>query len=417
MKIIAIVDGFSSGKYIALRLFEQGCKLVHVVSSDRLDDYYLKSLDQSIYVDTIVHRDLELTYQYINHHHVDSVIAGAETGVELSEALNKRANFSYSNGWCKAKARRNKYEMIESLRQSGLRATTQIQSDQWVEVKNWLKTQAYPVVAKPLNSAGSDSVFICRNIVDAEQAFSAIMNTTNKLNLKNDAVLFQEFLQGNEYVVNFVSLNKKVIVTEVVKYHKRQLSSGNIVYDIDEILDATYSKFNELVCYVKQVCRSLEIDNGPSHAEVMLTPTGPCLVEIAARSDGILRPGVCAETTGFGQLVGTVLSLTQPQIFNQKSQQEAYKLQKHSFNVSLISPRDGKLNIKPFDKLLQSLPSFHSVEYYISDGATVSQTKDVFSQPATIYLVHDQKSQLWEDHNQIRNFELLGGYLEPESHT
>ena len=411
MKRIAIVDGFSSGKYIANMLGEQNCELFHIISSSNLDDYYFKSFDQSIYSKNIVHSDIDITSKYIVNNRIEFVLAGTETGVELADEINNLINLSYSNGFGKAIARRNKYEMIESLRQLGIRATKQIQSNRWHGIENWLETQEYPVVAKPLSSAGSDSVFICNNKEEAENAFSKIYNKINKLNLKNEAVLFQEFLKGYEYVVNFVSLNKKVMVTEVVKYHKRQLNSGNIVYDIDEILDSTCPEFILLVDYVKQVCSSLEIENGPSHAEVMLTDDGPCLVEIAARSDGILRPNVSDETTGMGQLAATALSLIQPEAFNAKLEESFYRLKKYSFNVCLISPRDGKLNKKPFDALLKSLPSFHSIEYFVNDGESVTQTKDVFSQPATIYLVHDSKIQLWEDHNKIRNFELLGGYL------
>ncbi|WP_415846746.1 ATP-grasp domain-containing protein, partial [Vibrio aquimaris] len=403
---------FSSGKYIANILYEEGCELFHVISSDNLDDYYLKAFDCSIYVDNITHTDLEITSNYIKNNEIECVLAGTETGVELADELNRLFNFPYSNGSNRSKARRNKFEMIESLRQSGIRATKQIKSNCWHEINEWLNTQNYPVVAKPLNSAGSDSVFICNTIEDAEVAFSKIYDKTNKLNLRNEAVLFQEFLVGYEYVVNFVSLKKKFIVTEIVKYHKRQLNSGNIVYDIDEILDVTSPEFTALVEYTEKVCLSLEIENGPSHAEVMLTPDGPCLVEIAARSDGILRPSVAKKTTGLGQLACTALSITQPHTFAMKLEEGFYHLKKHSFNVCLIAPCDGKLRRKPFDLLLESLTSFHSVEYYVADGDHVSQTTDVFSQPATIYLVHQCKAQLWEDHNKIRNFELVGGYLD-----
>lgn len=120
------------------------------------------------------------------------------------------------------------------------------------------------------------------------------------MNCINDAVLLQSFLAGTEYVVNFVSLNNLRLVTEVVRYHKRQLAGGSIVYDIDEIIDASDSEFTRLVDYTQRVCGCLGIENGSSHAEVMLTADGPCLVEIAARSDGILRPEIADCTTGMG---------------------------------------------------------------------------------------------------------------------
>lgn len=412
MKRVAVVDGFSSGKFIAKGLHDKGCELIHISSSDELDAYYYKGFDFSIYSKTIVHNELNETLNFIKQFKAAFVIAGSESGVTLTDIINRELLLPYRNTAEKASSRRNKFDMIESLRAAGLNAADQIQISSVDDASEWMKKQQYPVVLKPLESAGSDGVFICHDINAVKNAFKQVYNTKNKLNLNNDKVLLQAFLQGTEYVVNFVSLDGFFIPTEVVKYHKRKLDTGNVVYDIDEIIDAGSSEFNVLIEYTAKVCDCLGIKNGPSHAEVMLTDNGPYLVEIAARSDGILRPDVASATTGFGQLAATVLSITEPDKFMSLAQLSHYRLNNHSFNVCLISPRSGVFTGGAFEQLVHELPSFKRLEFYLASGASVSKTRDVFSQPGTVYLVSADKEQLWQDYKIVRDAEFSGIYLD-----
>lgn len=411
MKRIAIVDGFSSGKFIAKGLYEKGCELIHISSSDELDSYYYNGFEYHIYIDSIVHEDMDKTNEFIIKFGAECVIAGTESGVTLADNINKRLQLTYTNSIENISSRRNKYDMIEKVRSAGLNAVDQIKISNWQESKTWLKDRAYPIVLKPLESAGSDGVFICKDEDEVRNAFELVSKKKNKLNLINDEVLLQDFLEGCEYVVNFVSLDGNFLTTEVVKYHKRKLESGNIVYDIDEIIDSDSEEFEGLVEYTSRVCAALGIINGPSHAEVMITKNGPYLVEIAARSDGILRPDVASATTGLGQLAATVLSLTEPEKFLEIARQPPYKLKNFSFNVCLICPRTGIFDDHEIRKKAKELVSFQRIELYVNSGSTASQTKDVFSQPGTIYLVSESKDQLWEDYKEIRSLEESGFYL------
>ncbi len=62
-------------------------------------------------------------------------------------------------------------------------------------------------MVKPVESAGSDDVFLCESKEDVKTAFERINGKINGLGQKNDAVLVQEFLDGTEYVVDSVSLD------------------------------------------------------------------------------------------------------------------------------------------------------------------------------------------------------------------
>ena len=65
--------------------------------------------------------------------------------------------------------------------------------------------QEFKCVVKPNESAGTDSVFLCKTPEDVEKAFQRIHNHSNGLGHTNNGALCQEFLSGTEYVIDGVS--------------------------------------------------------------------------------------------------------------------------------------------------------------------------------------------------------------------
>ncbi|CNE22723.1 ATP-grasp domain-containing protein [Yersinia nurmii] len=410
---VVIVDGFSSGKFLAKELFDAGCLLLHISSSADLHDYYYYGFDYSIYSSLLTHQNVSDTSQDVALFAPDYIIAGAESGVLLCDELNHRFGLPFANDYNHSEARRNKYAMIETITHAGLAAARQTTASEWPAAERWIKSHnGYPVVLKPLASAGSDSVFICHSLAEAEDAFVQIIGNYNKLNAVNQQVLIQEYLDGVEYVVNMVSLMGRPLVTEVVRYTKLRLASGRILYDIDEILDSSFEHYQALVSYTRQVIESLGIRNGPSHAEVMLTTSGPKLVEVAARTDGILRPTISARTTGLGQISATVMAITAPTQFLSFTEcHPSYQLQNYSYNIGLINRHKGIFHQEDFLSELLTLPSFSLADFYVEEGDAIGVTQDVFSQPGAIYLVHSDAETIHNDYLTIRRLENDGVYL------
>jgi biotin carboxylase len=410
---VVVVDGFSSGKFLAKKLRIDGCVLLHVASSPHLDDYYYAEFDFSIYENSIANENFAFTVDQVKVFKPDFIIAGAESGVLLADQLNNMLGLAYSNDFDKTRARRNKYEMIERLSAAGLRAPQQTLVNAWGAARAWIESHAkFPIVLKPLESAGADGVYICNSLVEAETAFVKIYGEKNRLNIVNANVLVQEYLIGTEYVVNMVSLNGKQLVTEVVRYKKRLLGTGSIIYDIDEMMPSGTEIYKTLVDFTREVVVCLGIKNGPSHAEVMLTSDGPKLVEIAARTDGILRDTVSAQTTKLGQIRVAAMSITDPIAFERMVESDMnYKLFKNSYNVCLINSSVGRFSKKKFLIELSKLDSFFEAVFYARDGQQIPLTKDVFSQPGTVYLVHDDIKVIESDYKTIRTIESEHIYL------
>lgn len=409
---VVVVDGFSSGKFVAKRLSEEGCVLMHVASSATLDSYYYSGFDYALYELMIVNADFVHTLACVERFKPDYIIAGAETGVLLADQLNEQLQLGYRNDIAKTSARRNKYDMIQCVAHAQLPAARQFIAATWTLAQSWINHHGrFPVVIKPLESAGADGVCICDDMQACEAAVEKLLGTTNRLNILNTQVLIQEYLAGLEYVVNMVSLDGRQLVTEVVRYQKQRLTNGGIVYDIDELIGPDSWVYQPLVDYTRDVVRCLGIRNGPSHAEVMFTEDGPKLVEIAARTDGILRPGVSRQTTGLGQIDAMVLSMTQPQAFAQLLARPSYRLLQHTYNVCLINHSEGYFNKSLFLTELLKLESFFEAVFYVENGHKIGATQDVFSQPGTVYLVHANPEVIKADYRKIRRLEAQGIYL------
>lgn len=149
-------------------------------------------------------------------------------------------------------------------------------------------------VVKPVQSAGSDDVFLCANEDEALTAFSRIMGTMNGIGLSNECVLVQEYLKGKEYVIDKVSLDGVHKLVGIWEYEKRSVNGANFVYFGMRLMSPDSEKMQIMVRYADKVLDALGIQHGPSHMEVMLDNWGtaeepqyvPCLVEVGARCQG-----------------------------------------------------------------------------------------------------------------------------------
>ena len=69
-------------------------------------------------------------------------------------------------------------------------------------------------------------------------------------------------------------------------YDKRPANGAAFVYFGMVHVDSNSLEAKLLINYTNQVLDALGMKNGASHNEVILTPSGPCLVEMNCRAQG-----------------------------------------------------------------------------------------------------------------------------------
>ena len=329
-KAVVVVDTFTTGAMLANTLFKQGYQVICVLSGDLKD--LLKMVPEGLevrFLATIVY-DIELEdstnisniIRLIRELNIEvvAVFAGAETGVELADTLSEVLHLR-TNGIALSEARRNKYVMGETIRSAGLRAVKQLRATTWIEIESWLSEwnpNPFKVIVKPMDSAGSDDVTLCLSWEEVRNAFGNIMGKVNGLGIVNKAVLVQEYLEGQEYVLDMVSRDGEHKVAAIWAYDRRPINGAGFVLFGQRLLTADEPHCRELIDYQKRVITALGIRNGPTHGEVKWCKGEPVLVEVGARCHGGdgLWVGLATECFGYNQVQCTIDAYLKPEDFD-----------------------------------------------------------------------------------------------------
>jgi biotin carboxylase len=404
---VAIIDAYSVAHYLMLELRRYGIESVHVESAnpDVCRTFLLDGFIGSIRHDG----DLGATVAALRELEVDQVIAGAESGVELADQL-AAALGTPGHGMSRPSARRNKYDMVLALRDAGVpHAATMVATDP-EEIVAWAETAGYPVVLKPVSSFGTDGVTACSSAEEVRATHAKIMASCNRVGLPNTVVLAQEFLAGDEYFINSVSRNGRHHTAEAWRYFKRRIPGGHIIYDYNEPLSPDDPNARRLESYTHQVLDALEIRNGASHAEVMLTARGPVLVECGARMGGGGIPDIFTRCFGTNQVDLLAQSVAEPEEFD-RLPASVYQLRRHLRYVHLINARSqGVAPTREAMDPVRALPSCDLIALAHPPGHPLPPTIDFATQPGYVILTSDDEAELVADYERIRQMELESLY-------
>ena len=337
---------------------------------------------------------------------VVACMAGGEAGVDLADALSEHLKVR-SNG-TQIPNKRDKKLQQELIKKQGLRSVRQAGGDKFEEVEPFLRREPFPVVLKPVESAGSDGVKLCHNFEEAKDHFNVLMKSQMVNGGECPAVLCQEFLRGKEYVVDHTSRDGVHKTVMVWVYDKRPANGSAFVYFgcVPVLSDSPEARI--LIPYVRRVLDSLDIKNGPSHAEVMMTNDVPCLVEMNCRShggDGNWRPLCRALNGGYSQVESAVDSYLDSRQFLITPDKPPSPFRASGQEVILVSFSRGTVKSTPGFEEIKKLPSFVYLETGVRPGSKVDHTVDLFTGIGSVILMHEEPEVLKQDVERIRQME------------
>ncbi len=411
---VIIVDGYSTGRYYAPELVRRGYRVYHLSSGIERTSPALAAFAHHVgkdilklYSGMLEYRgDLDDTVREVNAVSPVAVMVGCESGVEFSELLAHRLGLP-ANPVNSRSIRRDKYLMQQAVSTAGLRAIRGVLTSDIDEAIAFAETvEGGSVVLKPVRSAGTEGVHFCESVDAVRQSFQQLLGSSTFFGETNDAVLVQEQLRGQEVVVNTVSRQGKHAVSDVWRYHK-VLNAGAPVYEHARLAVELDPALEEAASYCLGVLDALQIRQGPGHAEIMLTPDGPCLVEIGARPmGGSFPPELYKECVGHTQIEWSVDAYLNPAAFWQHMEQP-YKGRKHLLIKLLISTREGELASVPSVNLLSGLKSMRGGNFLDAlETYRVERTIDLFSSPAWVCLAHEDGDLVTEESALVRQLEI-----------
>ena len=420
---VLIVDAYSTGRFVAPYLCQINSNYyrLHVQSSHsvpwELNESNPKDFDKDFGI--FDGKTKFLKRLKVKGIHVGHVIPGAETGVELADYLAYKLECRSSNDYGLAQARRDKLEMqiqasskvlvAKTYKVKNLKTLKHLLTSYFIEEAQRSRNSQlnFPVVLKPVQSAGGDGVVFCNTLPEAEQEYRKLRKSRDKLGNLNNKILVQEYLQGSEYCVNAVSIDGNHFFTDLWEYKKRK-TGKTCIYDCDELLAFNKPVSKRLINYAANVLDSVGIKFGASHTEIIDTPKGPRLVETASRLQGAVNPDALKEALGYDPILLTIQSYIEPHKLQElmRCEDRFQMLKSFLFCVHLIAPKPVNLNVMKIEGILKCLKTYFPPFYpNFADGKDLDKTTDLFTSPGYFYLASESKEQLQFDYNIFRNHE------------
>ncbi|HEY2577319.1 MAG TPA: ATP-grasp domain-containing protein [Streptosporangiaceae bacterium] len=403
----AVVDAYGAGRLLPAALCRYGVDYLHVRS--QFPDTNLSYLPSDFTLEIQHHGDVRETAAELRRHGVTTVAAAAESGVLLANELSAALG-TPGNGMRCPEARRNKFAMHQAVRAAGLASAGSIESSSADAILDWAAERGrWPVVLKPVASAGTDNVIFCDSAEAVAAAHAKISASTDRYGRANPTVLAQQFLVGEEHYVNTVSHEGVHQIIEVWHYCKRPVPGGRSINDFDDLLPRNDPGARRVAGYALSVLDALEIRNGAAHTEVMLTDDGPVLVECGARLGGGQMPDALSRCVGTNQIDSLALSIARPGEFLRQARRP-YRLLSHLRCVNLISETDGVVPPAGGWAAVRALGSFAGLLLSLPEGSPVPRTIDLATCPGAVYLTSDDPAIIEADTERLRELDRTGLY-------
>lgn len=140
----------------------------------------------------------------------------------------------------------------------------------------------FPLVIKPVDSSGSRGVKRVHNETELQTSYEYTKSFSS-----SGKVIIEEFIEGREFSVETLTQN---YITHVIAITEKTVKGKNDDFFVESrhvIPAAVTKKERELISStVKDVLKSIGLNDSSSHTEVMLNNKGVWVIEIGARLGG-----------------------------------------------------------------------------------------------------------------------------------
>lgn len=420
---VAIVDPYSSGRFLVEELRRRNWPLIAVRSSLEIDEAYLGTWNPAPFEDIVVHHgDLAETISTLRSlRPLKAVIVGSEPGVELADALSVAFELRGNDPLIpRPRCRWDRCEMHAQLVECGLRVCQQKLCSSIEEAHAFARDVGkWPIVAKPQDSHGGAYVYFCKDGDALAEAVSQLLSWS--ATRTREAILVQECLHGDEYMVDCVSVDGEHLVVSMWALSKTKGTHG-LAYDHAQMVPFDTSEgtgHQRLYGYVFRCLDALGLKNGASHSGIVLGEDGPCLIKTSARMHSAMGPALWSKCAGREQaqpyLVADIFTESGQQTASRleavKAGRESYSLDQVSALVDLHCHLSGVLvdsieaSAGPW---LRTLPSYFGLRTFVEEGDAVVPTTNLSTSLGFVILVGCTSKQIQQDFAEIRRRERCG---------
>jgi len=313
--------------------------------------------------------------------------------------------------------RRDKYHMQEAIRKCGLKNIHQRRCSREEDIIGFVSENPnIQYVIKPVFGSSTEDVYLCSTIETLLEKYSIIMQSDlNHYDISNKSCLIQEYIDGEEWIVNSISRNGIHKIVNVMKYKKACVNGRHFTYQETRIIDPKCVPL-ELYIYAINVLNALDFKTGAGHAEIKMSSKGPCLIEIGARVGGGQRRNFIqkcivpckGESAGYDQEIAHLYAYCSQELFDKIP--SLYSVCKVGATVFCNSLYDNivwkNIYIKELLIKLAETVTVQDITYSYSENKKIVKTCDFYTDLIDFDIVCDNETHLEQAIQLIRDWEI-----------
>jgi len=403
-RFAVVVDPISTGQEFPAAFAAEGVDTVAVLSTPRPPGLWAPTWHPENFADVhhYDHHDVNTLAETLRGYHPLCVIPGSEQGVEVADELVELVLPGTGNVPELSAARRDKWQQAQAVMRAGIPHPRVTCSGEPDAIEAWLHETgigAARFVLKPPKSSGTDNVHIVSPGQAWRPLFDQIYGHVNIHDIRNDAVLVEEFVEGTEYLIDSYSVEGKHGLVDVCQYTKVQRGDSLGVYDLVNFLAPDRTVMEVLWPYATRVLDALGIRNGCAHTEVIVTADGPLLVEVGARPAGGGHQMISTLATGSNHIMRTVAHRVHGEF------DATYELRRHVCSVVINSPYAGVWsNAELFDDV-ESLGTFWKKQFFFGSGDAVPAPTRLTTMLGWVVLADEDEAAVMADYRRLKDLE------------
>lgn len=334
------------------------------------------------------------------------VVAGSESGVPLATRLAEDLGLP-GNPAANIPQMTRKDCMHEALKKAGIRYIKGRKVKNVAEALEFCRENKFTdAVVKPLQSAGSQGLFLCNSLSDVENAVNELLSMIDIFGRPITEVLVQERIRGTEYIVNTVSCQGIHKMNSVLRYKKQTTPEGGYIYDYIETITRLESGHSEMIQYALKVADAIGIKYGMVHGEYVIDKTGPVLIEVNCRPMGCSMTAEFLDSIyGQHETDTTLDCYLNPEKF-MASLNKPYRPKRKGVLKLIIVPGEREVEDTPIWEIGSQLRSIYKIAADKGSTARIyHKTRDLESNGGILYLVHDNEHVVQEDLKLLKEIE------------
>jgi len=399
---IVVIEAVSSGVNYIHDINEMGynpvcVELYHEDEDEREQMRFLHDFNYSLVCDNspdiiMADESYEKTFEMIKELDPILIIPGSDLGIPWANKMSYELGLPANNPELLDKMM-DKRCMQESIRNSNLRYIRSKVITSFEEAKEFIsETDSSKVVVKPAIGRASVGVCICMNDDDLRDAIAL----NEDISSQDDEMIIQEYVGGDEYVLDSVSCNGVNRIVAGYKYEKIQTDGGAPIYDYLITVDENDSSFKEIIEYHKKVILAIGVEYGAIHAEYKIDEKGPALMEVNCRvNGGVQLYFVEDKAWGYHHAGVSLEAYLNPDEFMKKCDDPVYMNEVY-VRKDLIVPEECYVTKSNVETVFKDLESFECAIAFGEDRV-YPKTVDLSTCGGIIHLVNKDRTKLMDD--------------------